>query len=274
MTGGERPTTDGERPKRAVVTGGASGIGAAVTRHLVGQGWRVAVLDSNPETVGLAKELGATGFVTDVRSSSSVDDGVGRAVKALGGLSGVFANAGVGKVKPLHTYTDEEWDDILSVNLTGVFRTVRATIPHLSDDGGAIVMCAGIAARRATRGEGPYCAAKAGVVSLTQNIALEYSPRIRANCVSPGFIRTAMTEFVVENESWRNAVEKATPLQRIGSPEEVANLVAFLLSDAASYITGQDIAIEGGSFLPSLQSDALLRELTKLPGSDPQENGR
>ncbi|MCB0962961.1 MAG: SDR family oxidoreductase, partial [Acidimicrobiales bacterium] len=115
---------------------------------------------------------------------------------------------------------------------------------------------------RPTRGEAPYSAAKAGVLNLTAAAAVELAPTIRVNAVAPGMIHTPLTDIVVTNEEWRTAAESGTPLGRVGEAREVAEVIAFLASDAASYVTGQTIVVDGGSVLPSLQSDALLRAIS------------
>jgi NAD(P)-dependent dehydrogenase (short-subunit alcohol dehydrogenase family) len=149
------------------------------------------------------------------------------------------------------------------VNLKGTFNGLRAAVPLLKDGGGgSIVNVASVSGLRPTRGEAPYAAAKAGVIALTMSAALEYGPEgIRANVVSPGFIRTALTEFTWTNPAWTEPLEAATPLQRAGTAEDVADAIVFLASDRARYITGHNLVVDGGSVLPSAQVDHLLRDL-------------
>jgi len=172
-------------------------------------------------------------------------------------------NAGTGMAKPLLDYSDKEWALLVGVNLTGTFHGIRAAGPIMLEAGfGSIVNNASLTGVRPTRGEGPYSAAKAGVLSLTQTAALELAPAVRVNAVAPGMVQTPLTEMVVSTPSWRAAAEAGTPLGRIGTAEEVADVIVFLASPAASYVTGQTIVIDGGSVLPSLQSDALLRAIS------------
>ena len=161
---------------------------------------------------------------------------------------------------PLHKYSDAEWAGSLDVNLTGTFHGIRAAVPLMREHGGSIVNHASVSGVRPTRFEGPYSAAKAGVISLTMDAALEYAPKIRVNCVSPGHRRDRTSpRSCSATPELRAAVEAATPLGRIGTPEDVANLVVFLASPLASYITGQNIVIDGGSCLPNPQADAILQ---------------
>ena len=137
---------------------------------------------------------------------------------------------------------------------------MRAAIPLLLEEGGgSIVAVATLNAHRPLQGEGPYSAAKAGVVNLTRTIALEYAPRIRANSVSPGMIATALTSLITGDDDFRAVAEAGTPLGRIGRAEEVADVIAFLCSDAAAYLTGQDLVVDGGASLPNLQADSIVR---------------
>jgi NAD(P)-dependent dehydrogenase (short-subunit alcohol dehydrogenase family) len=247
---------------RVIVTGGASGIGAATAASLVADGRAAAIIDRSTETEGIASELGAIGIVADVADSVAPDAAVSRAAEEMGGVDGLFANAGVGNLKALHTYTDAEFERIIAVNLSGTFFSLRSVVPlMLSGGGGAIVTMASVSGVRPTRGEGPYSAAKAAVIALTESAALEYGPTIRANCVSPGFVRTPLNEFVVDRDDLHRDIVDGTPLGAVGDPAQVADVVRFLLSDAAGYVTGQNLVIDGGSLLPSKQVDGVLSKL-------------
>jgi NAD(P)-dependent dehydrogenase (short-subunit alcohol dehydrogenase family) len=246
---------------RALVTGGGAGIGAATCRHLAARGASVAVLDRDADTAtAIAEEVGGTAITVDVADPTAVTAAVQAAAEAMGGLTDVVANAGFGLMKPLHQYSDEEWALVVGVNLGGTFHTLRASIPILLDGGGGnIVTVATLNASRPLQGEGPYSAAKAAVVNLTQTAALEYAPTIRANCVSPGMIATALTQIITDDPGFTAVAEEGTPLRRIGSGDDVAAVIGFLCSDAAAYMTGQNLVVDGGASLPNLQADSIVR---------------
>jgi len=250
--------------RKALVTGGASGIGAATCRRFAELGASVAVLDRDAGgAAAVAGDVGGIAVVADVRDSAAVDAAVRQSAEAMGGLTDLVNNAGTGTAKPLLDYSDKEWALLIGVNLTGTFHGIRAAAPIMLDAGfGSIVNNASLTGLRPTHGEGPYSAAKAGVLNLTQTAALELAPSVRVNAVAPGMVRTPLTEIVVATDAWREAAEAGTPLGRIGTAEEVAEVIAFLASPAASYITGQTIVVDGGSVLPSLQSDGLLRVIS------------
>jgi NAD(P)-dependent dehydrogenase (short-subunit alcohol dehydrogenase family) len=250
--------------ERALVTGGASGIGAATARAMAAEGARVVVLDRDAAGAeSVAEEIEGLAVAADVADAEAVEAGFARAAEWLGGLTVVFNNAGVGSLKPLHTYTPAEIDLLVDVNFKGSYHGVAAAVPRLrASGGGAIVNMASVSGLRPTRGEAPYSAAKAAVIALTKSAALEYGPDgIRVNCVSPGFIHTELTGFAFSNPSWIEPIEAATPLGRAGTAEDVADVVVFLASSRARYVTGQNLVVDGGSVLPSSQVDRFLREM-------------
>jgi NAD(P)-dependent dehydrogenase (short-subunit alcohol dehydrogenase family) len=249
--------------RRAVVTGGASGIGLATCRRLVAEGARVAILDVQTDRAqDAARELGGLAFAADVGDAAAVEQAMQAAASQLGGIDLLFNNAGAGSVRTLHRYTPEDVDRLVRVNLLGVYNGLRAALPlMLAGAGGAIVNNASASATQPVRGEAPYAAAKAGVLALTQSAALEYGPRIRVNSVSPGVIRTPLSEGLFRVPGALDPVIAATPLGRTGTAEEVADAVVFLLSDQARFITGQDLVVDGGLGLPGAGIDQTIRGL-------------
>lgn len=253
----------------AIVTGGGAGIGRATCELFAKEGARVAVLDIDAESAAaVAAAVGGVAVVADVADPAQCARGIAEANDALGGLTILVNNAGVGAAMPLHSYSDTDWARIVGVNLSGTFYAMRAAIPLMRSAGGCIVNNASLTGVRPTRFEAPYSAAKAGVISLTMAAALEYAPSIRVNCVSPGFIDTALTQIVLQDDERRAIVEKATPLQRVGTPEDVANVILFLASPLAAYVTGQNLLIDGGSFLPNTQADAVLQSFVARNAKD------
>ena len=235
--------------KTAIVTGGGSGIGRATCRRMTDEGARVAVFDVNGEAAEVvAQEIGGIGRAVDVGDVEAVRAAVDDAAGHLGGLSIIYNNAGTSAFNRLHELDPAEWERVLRVNLTGVWAGIRAAAPHmLAGGGGSIVSTASISGTRPAAGEGPYSASKAAVAALTASAALEYGPSIRVNSVSPGMIRTAMTapwfQYMPDQEE---RFVKGTPVGRVGDPEDVADVVVFLCSNLARFVTGQNIVVDGG----------------------------
>ncbi len=249
----------------ALVTGAASGIGRATARRLVEEGARVALFDADGEAVAAAaKELGSLAIEGDVCDLPRLEAACAEAAEGLGNLAVLVNNAGVGQVASLERISPEDFDRLIRVNLTGAWNAVRAAAPFLRAAGGAIVNNASLSGVRATRGEGAYSAAKAGVISLTQSAALELAPSVRVNCVSPGVIRTPLTEPLFRMEGMLDSVLRATPLERPGSAEEVADVIVFLASDRARYVTGQNLVVDGGLGLPQAGADEMLSRVLEL----------
>ncbi|MBV8461668.1 MAG: SDR family oxidoreductase, partial [Acidimicrobiales bacterium] len=202
-------------------------------------------------------------LVADVGDPEGLRAAVDRAAEALGGITILFNNAGTGNQSALHEWDPAEWDRLVRINLTGVYLGFRAAVPHIkAAGGGSIVSTASISGTRPAAGEAPYAAAKAGVAALTATAALEYGPDIRVNAVSPGMIRTALTEPWFEflpHEIER--FHRSTPLGRIGEPEDIADVVVFLCSDAARFITGQNLVVDGGLTLHGSGVDGLYEQL-------------
>jgi len=228
----------------------------------------------------VADEIGGLALACDVGASHQVDAAIARADAELGGLTGLVNNAGLGNLKPLEDYSDRDVELIWRVNFFGSYACLRAAAPFLRVAAGrrrepsAVVNVASVSGVRPTRGEAPYSAAKAATVALTSSAALEWAPTVRVNCVSPGFIHTPLNDMLVSDEAARSGVEDRTPMGRVGSASETAGLIAFLLSDESSYITGQNVVIDGGTMLTNAQMDPVLGPLLELfSGGDPDADG-
>ena len=250
--------------QRAVVTGGGSGIGRATARRMAEEGASVAVVDIDGDAAGeCAKEIGGTSHVADVGDPDAMRDAFDAAAAAMGGISILYNNAGIGGMSPLAEWEPEEWHRLVTVNLTGVYLGFRSAIPHIkASGGGSIVSTASISGTRPAAGEAPYSAAKAGVAAITASAALEYAPSIRVNAVSPGMIETALTAPLLQFvPNARERYERTTPVGRVGQPEDIADVVVFLCSDMARFITGQNLVVDGGMTLHGSGVDGIFEQL-------------
>jgi 3alpha(or 20beta)-hydroxysteroid dehydrogenase len=245
--------------RTALITGGASGIGAATAALFAREGAVVGVLDRK-----LAADADvAHCYEVDVRDGDAVTQSVNAFAETTGRLDILVNNAGSGDLRPLHTLDDKTWHRLIDVNLTGTFNGMRAAIPLMLAAGrGAIVNNASVSGFTPTRNEAAYSAAKAGVIALTKSGALEYGPTVRVNCVAPGHVATPLTAPVWEHfPDVFGPIAQSLPLRRVGTPEEIAEVMLFLASDRASYITGQTIVVDGGATLPQAGTDPALARL-------------
>jgi NAD(P)-dependent dehydrogenase (short-subunit alcohol dehydrogenase family) len=249
--------------QRALVTGGGHGIGRAVALRFAAEGARVAVLDRDGAAAeATATACGGLALEADASDPAAVETAFARAARELGGLTTLVSNAGLGLLRPVDALEPKDVERILRVNLASTIHATRAALPHLrAAGGGAIVNNASLSGVRPTPGESVYAAAKAAVIAFTLATANECGPAVRANCVSPGVIRTRMTEGLFQLPGALDPVLAATPLRRAGTAEDVADAILFLASDLARFVTGQNLVVDGGLGLPQAGIDPLLRGL-------------
>ena len=237
------------KSKGALVTGASGGIGRSIAKALHAQGATVAISGTNKDKLdALATELGSRVFVLpcDLRDRAAVAKLGEEAEKALGQVDILVNNAGITHDNLFMRMKDEEWDDVIAVNLTSVFILTRCILRNMMRRrAGRIVNIASISGVLGNPGQPNYAASKAGLVGMTKSLAREVSSRgITANCIAPGFISTPMTDALTPKQT--EAIAAAIPAQKFGKPEDVAAAVVFLASDEAGYITGETMHINGG----------------------------
>ncbi len=239
----------------ALVTGGAQGIGRAIAEELAATGATLALADVNEtklaETVAELKAQGidATGFTVNVSSEESIEAGAKAILEKFGKVEILVNNAGITRDNLMLRMKRADWDLVLNINLTGAFLLTQALLsPMLKNRWGRIVSIASVVGRAGQAGQVNYAASKAGLIGLTRSLAREVASRgITVNAVAPGFIETPMTAVLSEEQT--KAMLATVPLGRRGTPKDVAQAVRFLASDAASYITGHVLDVNGGMFM-------------------------
>jgi len=238
---------------KAVVTGGAQGIGEAIARRLAAEAMSVTLLDIQAEAAAetaerIAAETGAPvyAFGCDMRDRPRVQQAFAAAAEAMGGLDTYVGNAGITRDRMFHRLSDDDWDQVIAVNLTGVYLGLRAAAPWLRTPGpGRVVLISSVVAETGNLGQLNYTAAKAGVVGLVRTGALELARfDTTVNGVRPGFIETPMTA-AMPAEAQGRLVEN--PLGRAGQPDDIAGAVAYLCSEDAAFVTGHLIDVNGGA---------------------------
>jgi glucose 1-dehydrogenase len=245
---------------RVLVSGGSSGIGAAASLRLAeaalarGEKPMVAVSgltsnDRQDEVVRSIQSMGgkAIALIGDLGDPDVPGQLVAAAVEEFGGLDALVANAGIANPGELKDLSLEDWDDMFSVNLRGAWLLAKASYPHLKDSRGAACFTSSMSGQLPHAGSGAYSPTKAALTMMAQTLALEWAPDgIRVNVVSPGMTRTQMTEKMYLDPEVKKAREEIIPLSKIGDPMDIANVIEFLVSPLAGYVTGQDVCVDGG----------------------------
>jgi 3-oxoacyl-[acyl-carrier protein] reductase len=234
--------------QRVFILGGAGGIGSALATNIVESGGSVFLAGRDAgKLAAVAADLGAAYAPVDAAEPDAVDACADRAAEALGGLTGIACCAGSLLLKPAHLTTTSEWQATLAANLTTAFGCVRAAGRLLKTDGGSVVLVSSAAARIGLANHEAIAAAKAGIVGLMLSAAATYArQRIRFNAVAPGLTKTPLTQGLVASELAEKASIGMHPLGRLGTPEDVARAIVFLLDPAQDWITGQVLGVDGG----------------------------
>jgi 3-oxoacyl-[acyl-carrier protein] reductase len=238
--------------RTALVTGAGRGIGRAIASALAHDAWVAGLDRAFPDGPGAA----ACTITADVCDGAALQQGVDQIVAERGGLDWVVCAAGIVRDRVHWKMTDADWDDVLAVNLTGAFKVARAAAPHLRESpAGRLVFISSINGLRGSFGQANYAAAKAGLVGLARSLAQELArDGVTVNVIAPGFIDTAMTRNLPSDA--RDRALARTPLGRFGTPDEVADLARYLCDEAAGFITGTVVPIDGGQLLGSARSEA------------------
>lgn len=229
------------RPRAVIVTGAASGIGEGVARHLAREGWEVACADVDGDAAArIADEIGGIAVQCDVGSESDVEHLIAVVRTRLGRIDAIVSNAGIAKFQPLKETTLETWNKVLATNLTATFLLAKAAQADLERARGAIITIASTRAHQSEPDTLAYSATKGGLVALTHSLAISLGPKVRVNCISPGWIATARHGELKPSDHAQH------PVGRVGRPEDIAAAVTYLLSDAAGFVTGAELVIDGG----------------------------
>jgi NAD(P)-dependent dehydrogenase (short-subunit alcohol dehydrogenase family) len=247
----------GLKDKRVLITGGASGIGAATAARFLEEGSRVCILDRDPkacETIRHHLPGIAAAMIADVTDLMQVQAGFAEAVRVMGGVDVLINNAGISIRHNFLDITPEEWDRVIAVNLTGVFYVAQTSARHMMERGSGVILQT--ASTNGVMGYpyyADYNATKAGVIELTKSMALELAPKVRVCAVAPGYVLTPM-QRAEYTEAMLDQVNEKIPLRRHARPEEIAALFAFLASDDAAYATGHVYTLDGGETSGGLAS--------------------
>ena len=239
--------------KTALVTGASGGIGSSIARALAAQGARLALSGSNADKLRafrdeLNSEFGHdhVEITCDLSNTTQVEELIPATIDTLGGMDILVNNAGITRDNLAMRMKDEEWDEVIRINLEASFRLMRAAArPMMKARGGRIISITSVVGATGNPGQMNYTAAKAGLTGMSKSLAQELASRnITVNCVAPGFIRTAMTEKLDDKQ--KDAINSRIPMGRMGEGDEIGAAVAFLASDEAAYVTGQTLHVNGG----------------------------